>query len=199
MNGKLFLILGPSGSGKGSVLEEIRKRHPEFVYPVSATTREMRPGEQDGVTYHYITRKKFEEGIKSGDFLEHELVHEINYYGIPKKPVMVALDAGKTIVREVDIQGFEDVSKHIPKKNLASIFITVANQQELIDRIIKRAPISEEELKHRIVSMRMELAKARECDYLVENKTGQLEKTVEKVEKIIETESAKKAIRKKSK
>lgn len=191
MNGKLFLILGPSGSGKGSVLEEIRKRHPKFVYPVSATTREMRPGEKDGVTYHYITRKKFEDGIKKGEFLEHELVHGLNYYGIPKKPVFDALDAGKIIVREVDIQGFEDVSKHFTKKNLVSIFITVSNQQELIDRIIKRAPISAEELKHRIVSMRMELAKARECDYLVENKTGQLEKTVEKVEKIIETESAK--------
>ena len=199
MKGKLFLILGPSGSGKGSVLEKLRAKHPDFLFPVSATTREKRPGEKDGVTYHYITKMEFEAGIKKSEFLEHALVHEINYYGIPKKPIMDGLAEGKTIVREVDIQGFEEIRKHIDPKNLVSIFITVPNQQELVDRIIKRAPISEEELKHRIVSMRMELAKARECDYLVENKMGELEKTVEKVEKIIETESAKKPARKKSK
>jgi len=192
MNGKLFLLLGPSGCGKSSVKEVLRKRHPDFIYPVSATTREKRPGEKEGETYHYLTRKQFEAHIEKGDMLEHELVHEINYYGIPKKPVMEGLKAGKTIVREVDIRGFEEVRKHIKPKNLVSIFITVPNQQELIDRIINRGPMTPEELKHRIVSMRMELAKARECDYLVENKMGELEKTVEKIEKIIETESAKK-------
>jgi guanylate kinase len=99
----------------------------------------------------------------------------------------------------VDIQGFESIRKKLSKKNLVSVFITVSNQEELIQRILGRAPMSEEELKKRMVSMRIELAKARECDYLVENKTGQLEKTVEKVEKIIETESAEKSVRKKSK
>jgi guanylate kinase len=193
MNGKLFLLLGPSGCGKSSVKEVLRKNHPDFLYPVSATTREMRPGEKDGETYHYITKEEFEADIKEGMFLEHELVHETNYYGIPKKAVMEGLKADKTIVREVDVKGFEEIRKHIKPKNLISIFITVPNQQELIDRIINRGPISPEDLKHRIVSMRMELAKARECDYLVENKMGELEKTVEKIEKIIETESTKKS------
>lgn len=199
MNGKLFLLLGPSGCGKSSVKELLRKRHPDFMYPVSATTREKRLGEKEGETYHYLTREQFEAHIEKGELLEHELVHEINYYGIPKKPVMEGLKAGKTIVREVDIRGFEEVRKHITPKNLVSIFITVPNQQELIDRIINRGPMTPEELKHRIVSMRMELAKARECDYLIENKMGELEKTVEKIEKIIETESAQKSARKKSK
>lgn len=168
------------------------------MYPVSATTRAKRPGEKEGETYHYLTRKQFEAKIKKGELLEHELVHETNYYGIPKQPVMAGLEAGKTIVREVDIRGYEEVRKHIPAKNLISVFITVPNQQELIDRIINRGPMTKEDLKHRIVSMRMELAKARECDYLVENKAGELEKTVEKVEKIIETESAPKSKRSKS-
>ncbi|MBI5421683.1 guanylate kinase [Candidatus Peregrinibacteria bacterium] len=198
MKGKLFLLLGPSGCGKSSVKELLRQRHPDFMYPVSATTRAKRPGEKEGETYHYLTRKQFETKIKKGELLEHELVHETNYYGIPKQPVMEGLEAGKTIVREVDIRGYEEVRKHIPVKNLISVFITVPNQQELIDRIINRGPMTKEELKHRIVSMRMELAKARECDYLVENKAGELEKTVEKVEKIIETESAPKTRRKKS-
>jgi len=196
MDGKLFLILGPSGSGKGTVLNEIKKRHPEFVYPLSATTREIRPGEQDGVQYHFISKAAFEDGIKKDEFLEYALVHQDNYYGIFKKPVIDNLEKGKVVVREVDIQGFETIREKLTKKNLVSIFITVSNQQELIDRILGRAPMSDEELKKRMVSMRMELAKARECDYLVENKTGELEKTVEKVEKIIETESAVKKSRK---
>jgi len=199
MNGKLFLLLGPSGCGKSSVKEELRKWRPDFMYPVSATTRDKRPGEKEGETYHYITRKQFEAKIKRREFLEHELVHQINYYGTLKKPVMEGLEAGKTIVREVDIRGYEEIRKHIPAKNLVSIFITVPNQQELIDRIINRGPMTKEELKHRIVSMRMELAKARECDYLVENKNGELKKTVEKIEKIIETESAKKSPAKRAK
>lgn len=190
MKGKFFLLIGPSGCGKSSVKEVLRQRHPDFLYPVSATTRDKRPGEKEGETYHYITRKQFEAKIEKGEFLEHELVHETNYYGTLKIPVVEGLKAGITIVREVDIRGYEEIRKHIPAKNLVSIFITVPNQQELIDRILNRGPMTKEELKHRIVSMRMELAKARECDYLVENKAGELEKTVEKVEKIIETESA---------
>jgi guanylate kinase len=193
MKGKLFLILGPSGAGKGTVMEEVKKRHSEFVYPLSATTRERRPGEKDGVQYHFISKEAFKKGIDTDEFLEWACVHQDNYYGILKGPVTENLEQGKTLLREVDIQGYESIREKLPKKNLVAIFITVSNQQELIDRILKRAPMSDEELKHRMVSMRMELAKARECDYLVENKTGELEKTVEKVEKIIETESAKKS------
>ena len=193
MKGKLFLILGPSGSGKGTVLAEIKKCHPEYVYPLSATTREMRSGEEDGIQYHFISKKQFEDGIKKDEFLEYACVHQDNYYGIFKKPVLENLKKGKVVIREVDIQGFESIHTKLTKKNLFSIFITVSNQQELIDRILGRAPMSDEELKKRMVSMRIELAKARECDYLVENKTGELQKTVEKVEKIIETESAKKS------
>jgi guanylate kinase len=191
MVGKLFLILGPSGSGKGSVMEGIKKLHPEYLYPVSATTREMRPGEKEGVQYHFWTKEQFEEGIKKDKFLEHQLVHQMNYYGIPKKPILDGLKQGKALLREIDIQGFEEVRKKIAKKNLISIFITVPNQDDLVKRILGRAPMTGDELKKRLVSMRMELAKARECDYLIENKFGELKKTVEKVEKIIETECTK--------
>ena len=192
MKGKLFLILGPSGCGKGTVLAEVKKRHPEYRYPLSATTREIRPGEADGVQYHFISKDQFEDGIEKDEFLEYACVHQDNYYGLFKKPVIDSLEKGKVVIREVDIQGFESIREELPKKNLVAIFVTVSNQQELIQRILGRAPMSDDELKKRMVSMRMELAKARECDYLFENKTGELEKTVEKVEKIIETESAKK-------
>lgn len=189
MNGKLFIIVGPSGSGKSSVLKELKKSRTEYCYPLSATTRPMRAGEKDGEIYHFYTKAQFEEGMKNGDFLEVAVVHQDNLYGTLKRPIMEALTAGKTLVREVDIQGFDSIRKTIPKKNLVTIFITVPNKQELIDRIVNRAAISKEELEKRLESMHREFARARDCDYLVENKQGELAATVQKVAAIIEKET----------
>jgi guanylate kinase len=191
MKGKLFIIVGPSGSGKSSVLMEFKKRHPEYTYPLSATTRPMREGEKDGDIYHFYTKERFGEGLKNDEFLEWAVVHQDNYYGLIKETLMKSLKNGETVVREVDIQGFDSIKKKIPKKNLVTIFITVPDKQELIDRITHRAAISEDELKKRIESMHRECARARDCDYLIENKNGELEKTVEKMEEIINNESAK--------
>ncbi|MBU1017578.1 guanylate kinase [Patescibacteria group bacterium] len=188
MNGKLFLIVGPSGSGKSSVLMALKKAHPEYTYPLSATTRPMREGEKDGDIYHFYTKEDFEKDIKGGEFLEYAVVHQDHYYGLIKKPVMESLEKGETVVREVDIQGFESIRGKIPSDNLVTIFITVPNKQELIDRIVNRAAISEDELEKRLESMHREFALARECDYLVENKQGKLEKTVEKVAEFIKNE-----------
>jgi len=190
MKGKLFIIVGPSGSGKSSVLTEFKKRHPEYTYPLSATTRVMREGEKEGDIYHFLSKEEFKKGIGRGDFLEYAIVHQDHYYGLIKKPVMESLEKGETVVREVDIQGFDSIREKIPAENLVTIFITVPNKQELIDRIVNRATISEDELNKRLESMHKEFSRARDCDYLVENKNGELEKTVEKVEEIIKNESA---------
>lgn len=191
MKGKLFIIVGPSGSGKSSVLMEFKKRHPEYTYPLSATTRPMREGEKDGDIYHFYTKERFEEGLKNNEFIEWAVVHQDNYYGLIKETLIKSLENGEVIVREVDIQGFDSIREKIPKKNLVTIFITVPNKQELIDRIVNRAAISKDELNKRLESMHREFARARDCDYMVENKHGELEKTVEKVEEIIKNESAK--------
>ncbi|MFH1012648.1 MAG: guanylate kinase [Candidatus Peregrinibacteria bacterium] len=190
MKGKLFIIVGPSGSGKSSVLKRLKELRPAFTYPLSATTRPMREGEKDGDIYRFYTKERFEEGIKKGEFLEYATVHQDNYYGTLKKPILDALEKGEILVREVDIQGFDSIRQAIPRKNLVTLFITVPNKDELIDRIVHRAKISDKELEKRIESMHREFARARDCDYLVENPWGQLEKTVEKVAKIIENESA---------
>ncbi len=190
MKGKLFLIVGPSGSGKSSVLAELKKQHPEYTYPLSATTRPMRKGEKDGDIYHFYTREEFEKGIEKGEFLEYAIVHQDYYYGLIKEPVIESLKNDGTVIREVDIQGFESIREEMPKENLVTIFVTVPDKQELIDRIISRTTISKDELDKRLKSMHREFAKARECDYLVENKHGELEKTVEKVAEIIKNESA---------
>jgi guanylate kinase len=190
MKGKLFIIVGPSGSGKSSVLMEFKKRHPEYTYPLSATTRPMREGEKDGDIYHFYTKEQFEKGIKNDEFLEWAVVHQDNYYGLIKEPLMKSLENGETVVREVDIQGFDSIREKISKENLVTIFITVPDKQELIDRIVHRATISKDELKKRLESMHREFNRARDCDYMVENKHGELEKTVEKVEEIIKNETS---------
>ncbi len=189
MNGKLIIIVGPSGSGKSSVMHGLMRAHPEYIYPLSATTRAMREGEKDGDIYHFYTKEKFEEGIENGEFLEYAIVHQDNYYGLLKGPLMDSLENGETVVREVDIQGFDSIREAIPKENLVTIFITVPNKGELIDRIVSRAAISADELEKRKESMHREFNRAKDCDYMVENIHGELEKTIQKVADIIKSES----------
>ena len=148
----------------------------------------MREGEKDGDIYHFLTKEQFKKGIEKGEFLEWAIVHQDNYYGLIKKPIINGLKEGRTIIREVDIQGFDSIRDKMSSDNLITIFITVPNKEELIERIVSRAPISKDELKKRKESMHREFNRARDCDYMVENKDGELDETAEKVLRIIEEE-----------
>ena len=190
LKGKLFLIVGPSGVGKGTVIGLLKEHHPEFVYPISATTREPRPGEKDGVVYHFVTKPKFKELIKKGELLEYAVVHNKEYYGTLKKPIIEALEKGKIVIREVDMQGCESILKVFPKENLVSIFLTVPDRQDLIDRILKRGKLPEEEIKRRMQSAEKEFAKGGKiCDYQVPSLTGKVNECVKEVEEIIKNET----------
>ena len=189
MKGKLIILVGPSGSGKSSVLHKLKKLKPDYVYPLSATTRPMREGEVDGDIYHFMSKEEFKQGIEEDKFLEWAIVHQDNYYGLIKGPIMKGLEEGKTIVREVDIQGFDSIRKKIAPEDLVTIFITVPDKEELIERIVNRAAISMDELEKRKESMHREFNRAKDCDYMVENKEDKLEDTVKKVVKIIEDET----------
>lgn len=183
--GKLILIVGPSGSGKGTVINRLKQNFPGFVFPISYTTRDPREGEKDGDSYHFVTKEKFEQMIDAGEFLEHAIVHSDNYYGTNKEEIMGPLREGAVIVREVDIQGFHSIKELVPKENLLTIFMKVSSLEDLRGRILRRGKMSEEELQKRMDSTLKEIEQADECDYQVENKWGEIDQCVGNVATII--------------
>ncbi len=187
-HGKLFLIVGPSGSGKGTAIVQLKKQHPDYVFPVSCTTRTPRPGEKEGEVYSYVSKAQFREWIAQEKFLEYAQVHSDNYYGILKAPIEEALAAGKVVVREVDIQGFKSVTSLLPREKVVGIFLLVKDPGELRERILKRGVLPEEELARRLESARREVAQMELCDYQIESRFGEAMKVVEEIEKIIEKE-----------
>lgn len=188
MAGKLILILGSSGSGKGTALAALRERHPEFVFPLSCTTRSKRPNERSGEVYNFISKDEFERKIEQGEFLEYAVVHQDNYYGTLKTPILKALEEGKTVIREVDVQGLRSIREIIPRENLVSIFLTVPDWETLQQRILKRAAMSIEEMERRYKSYLHELTWILECDYVIESVSGEIEKLAEDVEEVLKKE-----------
>ncbi len=189
MKGKLFLILGSSGSGKGTVLAGLREKHPEFVFPKSCTTREPRDNKKGEEVYEFVSKGEFKEMIDAGEFLEWAIVHGENYYGTLKKPIMEALEAGKTVVREVDVQGLRSIREIISETDLISIFLTVASWDELKARILRRGEMSDEELERRHESYLKEKEWETECDHVLLTKTGECDQMIEFVEGIVMRES----------
>lgn len=191
LKGKLFIISGPSGVGKGTVIRELKREFPQFVFPLSDTTRAIRPGEKDGEVYHFIHSDEFERGIEAGEFLEWAKVHQKDYYGTLKKTIMDALEAGKIIIREVDVQGFHSIQKMVPKEHLVTIFLKAESMERLLARIAKRGLLPEEELKRRMESAQHEMKDADLFDYQVWSLENQIPECIGSIKKIIFDEAEK--------
>lgn len=188
--GKLVLIIGPSGVGKSVILKRLRAMHPDFHFPRSATTRTKREGEGNDL-YHFVSEEEFSRMESEGKFLETAVVHGVGHYGTMVDEIIPMIEQGKTVIREVDVQGFHAISGNPlfagkdSTYTLQSIFILPENTEQLIRRIQKRAPITEDELARRIASMDKELAFADGCTHKVVNKDGHLEETLAEVEGLI--------------
>lgn len=166
--GKLVVISGPSGVGKGTVVKELMRRSPNLRFSVSATTREMRPGEEDGVSYYFVSRERFEQMIADDELLEHA-VYVGNYYGTPEVRLNEQLDAGFDVLVEVEVQGALQIKKRRPDAVL--IFITAPSFEELARRLRGRGDTSEEKVLARLETARWECTLARDYDYIVVNDT----------------------------
>lgn len=181
-----YMIIGPSGVGKGSIIAKLKEKLPNTVFPVSFTTREKRQGEIEGQTYHFITKEQFENKISSKELLEYALVHKKAYYGTDKATILNGLKNKQNVIREIDFQGYESVKKILNKDQYKTIYITAGDWNTLKERIVSRAPISEEELNKRHQSFLIEEQYKDEADFIISNKNGELEKAVQDIIDIVQ-------------
>jgi len=186
-SGHIFFISGPSGVGKGTVIDLLRERHPEFAFPPSCTTRDPRPGEIEGETYFFISKEEFKAKIEAGDFLEYAIVHGGNYYGTLKHKLLEPAEAGNVVIREFDVQGFSQAREVLDRDLYTSIFIRPEGDDLdlLVERIHARAPISDEDVAHRVESMKKELALAEIYDHQVISVHQKIDELYNGVESLI--------------
>lgn len=188
--GKIFFFSGPSGVGKGTLINYLRETRADFVFPPSCTTRSPRPGEVNGETYYFITKEEFEGKIQTGDFLEYAHVHGETYYGTLRDKISEPVRAGKTVIREFDVQGFSQARERLNRDDFVSVFLRPAEDLDtLVRRIKERAPITDEELAKRVDSMEKELLSADMYDYQIFSEDGNLDKLFADAEAIIAQES----------
>lgn len=185
--GLFIAIAGPSGVGKGTIVNILKERLAKAVYVLSSTTRAPRPGEKNGEQYFFISEEEFKKGIDEGKFLEWAQVHHGAYYGTLKEPVIKALEAGKVIIREVDLQGARLIKQALPHDQLVTIFIKPENINQLVARINNRGELPEEEITRRLESAKVEMAAASEFDYQITNSDGQSLKCFMEVSDIIKS------------
>ena len=177
--GVLFIISGPSGTGKGTVCNELIKKGDIFL-SISATTRDKRLGEEDGVTYHFKSKEAFEKMIANGEMLEWAQ-YSGNYYGTPKAEVEKMLMAGKNVILEIEPQGALSVQAKMPEAVL--IFIIPPSITELKSRLVTRGRENEEQIAERLGAAVWEFEQAHKYDYIVEN--DNLEKCVDEISDIM--------------
>ena len=164
--GFLLVVSGPSGVGKGTVLHDLMNTQKNLVYSVSATTRNKRDGEIEGVSYFYKTHEEFKQMIDEDEFLEYAKVHN-NYYGTPKEFVERKINEGKIVVLEIDVQGAVNVKQNT--ENAVFIFLAPPSLSELKNRIVGRGTETEQDINVRMKNARKELEYIKYYDYLVIN------------------------------
>jgi guanylate kinase len=185
----LVIVSGPSGVGKDSVIEEIRRvpRDPDYHYVVTCTTRPRRSYEVDGVHYHFLGEAEFTRLRDDGELLEANEVHG-NWYGTPRADVRDALRQGHDVILKIDVQGAAVVKQTVPEALL--IFLVPPSLEDLFGRLQSRATESADELDIRQRNAALELARQDDYDHVVVNETGQIERTARRIHEVILAEKA---------
>ncbi|MCI5825293.1 MAG: guanylate kinase [Arcanobacterium sp.] len=168
-NSRVFVITGPTAVGKGTVMKQLIARFPSVWLSISATTRDPRPGEINGVDYYFVSEQRFDQLVESRAMLEWALVHGLHRYGTPREPVEQAVRQGKTVVLELDLAGARQVRVSMPEA--VHIFIAPPSWEELVHRLVGRGTESAAEQARRLATARVELAAESEFDTVVVNNT----------------------------
>ncbi|WP_370248168.1 guanylate kinase [Nocardioides sp.] len=165
---RLVVLAGPTAVGKGTVAAAVRSDHPEVWISVSVTTRAPRPGEVDGVHYHFVDDAAFDAMIAEGELLEWAVVHRAARYGTPRRPVVEALAAGRPAMLEIDLQGARQVRETMPEA--VFVFLKPPSWEELVRRLVGRGTEDEAERERRLETARAELAAESEFDVTIVNR-----------------------------
>lgn len=182
MSGSLFVISGPSGAGKGTLVQRLVERVPHTWVSISATTRAPRTGEIDGLHYRFMTPEEFERIIEEGGFVEWANVHS-HYYGTPAGPIIEHLEAGDNVLLEIDVQGGFQVREKFPDAKL--LFIAPPSMEVLEQRLRGRGTDSDEEIAKRLRNAKGELEASKDYDIVVVN--DDLEEATDKLAEVLES------------
>ena len=183
MKSKLFVIAGPSGVGKGTVIKELLSENDNLTLSVSSTTRNPRPGEIDGVNYNFLNQEQFKKSVENEEFLEWA-VYNNNYYGTKKSAVDSALNNGKSIILEIEIQGAIQIMEKCPEA--VFIFILPPSYEELEKRLRGRNTEDEQTIQNRLKITQKELEVGKKFKYSVIN--DNIKNAVLEITKIIKKE-----------
>lgn len=164
---RLTVLAGPTAVGKGTVSTYIRDNYPEVELSVSATTRPPRPGEVEGVHYHFVSPAEFDALVENGQMLEWAVVHGRNRYGTLRRTVQEAMAEGKSVLLEIDLQGARQVKRSMPEANF--VFLAPPSWEEMVRRLIGRGTETPEEQQQRLETAKLELAAEAEFDHTVVN------------------------------
>ena len=179
---KIFLISGPSGVGKDTIIAELRKIYFDFHFVVTAVTRKKRSDEKEGVNHFFISPNKFKSMIENNQLIEWSKVYD-NFYGVPKSQIETPISQGKSVFIRVDVQGAEKIKKIMPE--IVLIFIKPENLEYIRSHLDIRGENSEDEINKRIEAAKNEILLAKNFDYVITNQEGNIKYVIDAVKDII--------------